>query len=103
MKNTTFDNNFIHFSFDVTNFGMLIHNIDLYISHAFFAMETILAGNYEFLNYQNVCIDKVSWISINTLARVLHGISSESTGHQNSNKVCRICITVVLRKIWTST
>ena len=99
MKNTTFDNNFIHFSLNVTKFDMSIHNIELYMSHAFFAMETILAGNYEFLSYQNVCIYKVSWISINTLPRVLHGISLESTGHQYSNKVCRICIAVVLRRI----
>ena len=34
------------------------------------AMETILVGNYEFFNYQNVCIYKLGWCSVNTLASV---------------------------------
>ena len=39
------------------------------------AMTTILTGNYEFLSDQNVCICKLGWHSINTLARVLNCIS----------------------------
>ena len=66
------------------------------------AMETILAGNYEFLSYQNVCIYKLGWRSVNTLARVLNCISLERAGHQHSHKVIEMCIAAILRKIWTS-
>ena len=67
------------------------------------AMEAILAGNYGFLSYQNVCIYKLGWrSSINTLVRVLNGISLERAGHQHSHKVYWICIAAILRKIWTS-
>ena len=40
-------------------------------------METILAGNYELLSYQNVCINKIGKHNVNTLARVLNHISLE--------------------------
>ena len=66
------------------------------------AMETILLGNYEFLNYQNVCIYKLGWRSINTRARVLNCISLERAGHQHSRKVCGMCIAAILIKMWTS-
>ena len=56
-------------------------------------METILAGNYEILSYQNVCIYKMAWHSFNIIARVLNHISLEKTGHQHSDKVCGVCIT----------
>ena len=56
------------------------------------AMETILVGNYEFFSYQNVCIYKMAWCSINT-AKVLNRILLERAGHQHSAKVCGACIT----------
>ena len=59
----------------------------------FVAMETILAGNYEFLSYQNVCIYKMAGHSVNTTARVLNNILLEGAGHQHSDKVCGVCIT----------
>ena len=45
------------------------------------AMETNLVVNYEFLSYQNVCISKLGWRSVNTLARVVTCILLERTGH----------------------
>ena len=59
------------------------------------AIETILAGNYEFLIYQNVCIYKLGWSSVNTLARVFNCIPLERAGHQQSLEVCGICITAI--------
>ena len=56
------------------------------------AVETILMGNYEFLSYKNMCIYKLGWCSISTLARVLNCISLERVGHQHSNMVYGICI-----------
>ena len=56
------------------------------------AIETILAGNYEFLSYQNVCIYNLGVSSVNTLARVLNCIPVERAGHQHSDKVCGVCI-----------
>ena len=47
------------------------------------AMESTLVGNYEFLNYQNVCIYKMTLCSVNTMAI---GCC------QHSNKVCGVCI-----------
>ena len=54
MENTTFYNTFVNFSLNVTKFGILIDIVET--DMVFVAMETILMGNYEFLNYQNVCI-----------------------------------------------
>ena len=97
MKNTTFDNNFANFSLNVIKFGMLIDNIESGMSHDFalIAMETILAANYEFLHYQNVCIYKLGCRNGNILASVLHCISLERAGHHHSNKVCRICTAAI--------
>ena len=47
------------------------------------AMDTILARNYDFFSYQNVCIDKLSWHSIITLARVLNCISLQEQNQHN--------------------
>ena len=57
------------------------------------AMETILTGNYEFLIYQNVCIYKMAWRSINTTSIVFNHILLERARHQYSGKVCGVCIT----------
>ena len=57
------------------------------------AMEIILVGNYEFLNYPNVCIHKMAWYSVNALASVLNHISLKRAGHQHSDQVCAVCIT----------
>ena len=103
VKNTTFYSNFVNFSLNVTKFGMLIPNIEIDMSHELGCYETHLAGNYEFLSYRHVRIYKLGWCSINTLASVLKlYISLERAGHQHSNKVYRICIAAMLRKIWTS-
>ena len=59
------------------------------------AMDIILAGKYDFLSYQNVCIHKLGWNSVNTLVRVLNHISLERADHQHSSKVCGICITTL--------
>ena len=50
------------------------------------AMDIILAGNYDFLGDQNVCIYKPGWCSVNTLARVLNHITLETADHQHSSK-----------------
>ena len=55
-------------------------------------METILAGNYEFRSYQNVCIYKMAWLRVNTLTRVSNHISLEGVEHQHSVRVCGVCI-----------
>ena len=57
------------------------------------AKEIILAGNYDFLSYQNVCIYKMAWRSVNTISRVLNHIVLERAGHQHSDEVCGVCIT----------
>ena len=57
------------------------------------AMENMLAGHYEFLNYQTKCIYKMALHSINTIATVLNHISLDRAGHQYSDKVCGVCIT----------
>ena len=57
-------------------------------------METILVGNYEFLSNQNLCIYKMTWGRINTIARVLNHILLESAGNQHSDEVCGVCITL---------
>ena len=88
----TFDNDFVNFSLNVTTCGMFIDivEIDKKKSHVILvAMETILDRNYEFLSYQNVCILKMAWRSINSIARVLNHITLESVGHQHFEKVCR--------------
>ena len=59
------------------------------------AMKTILAGNYYFLSYQNVCIYKLGCRSVNTLATVLNHISLERAVHQHSSNVCGVCITTL--------
>ena len=59
-----FGNNFVNFSCNVTKFGMLIDNIEVDMSYDFGCDGNILAGNYEFLIYQNVCIYKLGWCSI---------------------------------------
>ena len=82
---------------NLTKFGMLIDNIEIDMSH-----DLGCYGNYEFLSYQNVCIYKLSWRSVNTLAIVLNCISLERAGHQHFHIVCGICIAAILRKIWTS-
>ena len=61
MKNTTFDNNGVNVSLNVSKFGILIDNIKLEISHDF--------DYYGNLSYQNACIYKLGWGSVNTLAR----------------------------------
>ena len=56
-------------------------------------LETILAGNYEFPSYQNVCIYKMALCSVNAVSRVLNQIVLERAGRQHSDKVCGVCIT----------
>ena len=93
MQNTTFDNSVGNFSPNVTRFGMLIDIVDIDKSHVSIVMKTILARNYEFLSYQNMCIYKIAWHSVNAIARVLNHISLERTGHQHSPNVYGVCIT----------
>ena len=71
----TCDNTFVNFSLNVTKFGMLINIVVIDKSHDLVAIETIWAGNYEFLIYQHVCIYKMAWRSINTMGTVLNPIS----------------------------
>ena len=59
-------------------------------------METILAGNYEFLCYQNVSIYKTAWRSVNTITRVLNHTSLERAEHQFSDMVCGVYITILV-------
>ena len=59
-------------------------------------METILLGNYKFLSYQNVCIYKMGWHSINTIDRVFN----HTSGHQHFDKVCGICISSLKVELW---
>ena len=59
------------------------------------SMDIILVGNYDFLSYQNVCIYKLGWRRINTLARGLNHISLERAAQQHSGKVCGVCITTL--------
>ena len=54
-------------------------------------MSNILAGNYEFLIYQNGCLYKMAWCSINTIARMLSHIPLERAGHHHSNMVRLVC------------
>ena len=61
----------------------------------FVAMDTILAGHYVFLSYLNVSIYEMVWCSVNTIAKVLNHILLERAGHQHSNKVCVVCITIL--------
>ena len=61
------------------------------------ALETILAGNYQFLIYQNVCICKLGLCSTNTRARLLKCISLEGTGHKHPDKVSTICAFAILK------
>ena len=68
VKNTTFVNNFINFSLNVTKFGMLVDIVDMDRSHDFGCYGYNFVGNYDFLSYQNVCIYKVDWSSVATLA-----------------------------------
>ena len=75
VENTTFDNTVVNFIFNVTKFGMPIDIITSDGSHELVGMETILAGNYGFLSYQNVCIYKMACRSINTTARALNHTS----------------------------
>ncbi len=56
------------------------------------AMDTILAGNYEFLSYQNVCIYKLAWRSVNTMCTPPYDALMESTAHQLSAEVWDICL-----------
>ena len=75
---------------------MLIDIVEIDNSHDFgcnIYMDTNLAGNYEFLSYQNVCIYKRAWCNINTIARVFNHIPLERAGHQHSDKICEGCIT----------
>ena len=58
VENTTFNNTFVNFSLNVTKFSMLINIVKIDI--ILVAMEIILAGNYEYLSYQNVCIYKMA-------------------------------------------
>ena len=46
-------------------------------------METNFVGNYEFVSYQNVCIYKIVWRIVNTIATctVLNPILLERAGH----------------------
>ena len=59
------------------------------------AMETILAGNYEFISYQMCVFIKWPSTASNTIhvARVLNHILLERAGHQHSDKMCGVCIT----------
>ena len=93
MKNTTFDPNFVNISLNVTKFGMLKLKLTCHV--ILVAMETISAGNYEFLSYQNVGIYKLGCRSVNALARVLTCILLERASHQHCNKVCGICIAAI--------
>ena len=70
MENTTFDNNVVNFSLNVTKIDMLIDNIEIGMSHDFVCYGNHLAGKYEFLSYQNVCIYKMAWHNVNTIALV---------------------------------
>ena len=56
VENTTFDKGFVNFRLNVTTFGMSIDIVAIDKSHDFLvAMDTTLARNYEFLNYQ-MCV-----------------------------------------------
>ena len=66
MENITFDNN-VNLSLNATKVGMVIDIMESDKAYDF-AIETILAGNYEFLSYQNVYIYNMTRHSINTLA-----------------------------------
>ena len=45
----------------MTKFGMLIDILELICHMILVAMETILAGNYELLSYQIMCIKIINW------------------------------------------
>ena len=62
-------------------------------------MDTILAGNYEFLSYQNVCIYNMALHRVNTIVRVFNHMSLERAGHQNSDKMCGVCISSVVVEV----
>ena len=42
---------------------------------------------------KNVCIYKMAWHSVNTIATVLNHILLERAVHQHFDKVCGVCIT----------
>ena len=101
MKNTTFDNNFV--AILVWMLPNLVSWLTLLIlaGHMIVvAMDIILAGNDDFLSYQNVCIYKLGWCSVNTLARVWNHISLERAGHEHSSKACGVCITTLGIQLW---
>ena len=54
------------------------------------------------LVYQNVCIHKLGWRSVNTLARVLNCISLERADNKHSNRVYGMGIAAILTMTWTS-
>ena len=66
------------------------------------AMDIMLAVNYDFFSYHNVCIYKLGWCSVNTISRVLNHIhvSLERADHQHSTKVCGVCITTLRVELW---
>ena len=66
VENTTFDNNVVNFILNVTKFGMLIDIIDVDKSYDFGCYGNHFSVYYEFLIYQNVCIYKMAWFSINS-------------------------------------
>ena len=83
-ENTTVDNNVVNFSLNVTKFGIGIGIVEVDKSYDF----GFYGGNYQFLSYQNVRIYKMTWCSINTIARVLNHISLERACHHYVDKVC---------------
>ena len=90
MENITFVNNFVNSSLNISKFCMSINIVDIEKAHKFGCYGNILVGYYEFLSYQNVCIYKMAWHSVNTVPRVLNHISLERAVHQHSDKVCGV-------------
>ena len=80
VESTTFYNNFVNFSPNVTKFDMLIDIGEIDKSHDLCCYGNHFAGNYEFRSYQNMCIYKMAWHSINTIARLLNHILLERAG-----------------------
>ena len=78
---TIFYNNVVTFGLNVTKFVFWLTLLKLTSLLIFVAMETILAGNYEFLIYQNICIYKMAWRSMNITARVLNHKLLARAGH----------------------
>ena len=52
------------------------------------------------LSYQHVCIYKLAWHNINTIARVFNHILLEREDYQHSDKVCGVCIISLGVELW---